>query len=427
MNKLIRDGADVDCADGSHFTALHHAALSGFEDTVSTLLKAGADVNALAPNYGSPLYLAALKARENVFEILLASRASLGPFWGAVGSIVHVAAVGNSVRILQLLYERDVPLDDERLVCVEMLFAVVPLERTRDNYSSRLVSTPHEKIAVLRWPEALTSMIGVRPLDLAALYGHMLSFRWLIDHGVRFDVPLQTVENSFTLTALAGNPYCMALLTNEFHSEVDCRNSDDETALMIASELGNKEVVEVLLKAGASVSFQDRRGSTAIHDAAIEDHRECLKLLIEAPGGGDALTVRYRNKTPFEAVASGGSAACKRILLEKHAQLKCPVDKTYGIQALHSAARDGDARSIRLLAQVGVDVNERETRSTTALFIAIQNNNTEAAQELIDLGVATSREANDGLTAMQLALTYENDELVRLLKERDKRQASTSK
>lgn len=78
MRKLIRDGADVDFVNGSDgFTALHHAVLSGFEDTVEELIVSGADINAVSLLSFSPLSLAALKARSNIVEQLLNRRASL--------------------------------------------------------------------------------------------------------------------------------------------------------------------------------------------------------------------------------------------------------------------------------------------------------------------------------------------------------------
>jgi ankyrin repeat protein len=49
VRKLIRDGADVDVSDEDYgFTALHHAVLSGFEDTVEELIVTGADINAVS-------------------------------------------------------------------------------------------------------------------------------------------------------------------------------------------------------------------------------------------------------------------------------------------------------------------------------------------------------------------------------------------
>ena len=45
--------------------------------------------------------------------------------------------------------------------------------------------------------------------------------------------------------------------------KLDVVNIDGDTALMTAAEQGHAEIVELLLKAGASVSIIDKRGETA--------------------------------------------------------------------------------------------------------------------------------------------------------------------
>jgi hypothetical protein len=74
VQHLLRLGADVDFADDSGFTALHHAVSSGFEDCVQELIKEGADVNNVT-SCGVALNIAADKGRDRVAEILLRARA----------------------------------------------------------------------------------------------------------------------------------------------------------------------------------------------------------------------------------------------------------------------------------------------------------------------------------------------------------------
>jgi hypothetical protein len=74
VQHLLRLGADVDFADDSGFTALHHAVSSGFEDCVKELIDKGADIN-VATSCGVALNIAADKGRSHVAEILLRARA----------------------------------------------------------------------------------------------------------------------------------------------------------------------------------------------------------------------------------------------------------------------------------------------------------------------------------------------------------------
>ena len=70
--------------------------------------------------------------------------------------------------------------------------------------------------------------------------------------------------------------------------KVDLVNIDGDTALMAAAEHGHAEIVELLLKAGASVSITDKRGETATslaqkalakHQAIVEKHQAMLSKL----------------------------------------------------------------------------------------------------------------------------------------------------
>ena len=91
VNYLInRLGVDIDHSDELGYTALHHAALSGFEDIVETLLEAGIDVNAQSVQFGTPLHLAAAKSRTAVVDLLIRYRADVNVL-SKVGSPLNCA------------------------------------------------------------------------------------------------------------------------------------------------------------------------------------------------------------------------------------------------------------------------------------------------------------------------------------------------
>ena len=61
-----------------------------------------------------------------------------------------------------------------------------------------------------------------------------------------------------------GNKSAVALLLAQPGIKLDAINIDGDTALMLAAENGQAEIVEMLLKAGANVRITDKRGETAI-------------------------------------------------------------------------------------------------------------------------------------------------------------------
>ncbi|KAK5170316.1 uncharacterized protein LTR77_004903 [Saxophila tyrrhenica] len=106
VSYLIRLGVDLDHSDDKGYTALHHAALSGFEDTVEVLLAAGCDFNAASLDHGTPLHLGAFKGRKNVVDRLLSYRAKVNAESRLFGSPLHCAAIFPSFAIASVLVKK---------------------------------------------------------------------------------------------------------------------------------------------------------------------------------------------------------------------------------------------------------------------------------------------------------------------------------
>lgn len=82
----------MDYADDNFgYTALHHAALSGFEDVVEVLLEDGAKGNSRSRSEITPLHLAALKGCANVAHLLLRYRANVLAVGSWLGQPLHCA------------------------------------------------------------------------------------------------------------------------------------------------------------------------------------------------------------------------------------------------------------------------------------------------------------------------------------------------
>ena len=96
----------VDHSDDKDYMALHHATLSGFEDTVAALFDADADVNTSGDKHGTPLHLAAIKARANVVHLLLENRTVVDHRSKALGLPLHCAAFSGNGSIADTLKKK---------------------------------------------------------------------------------------------------------------------------------------------------------------------------------------------------------------------------------------------------------------------------------------------------------------------------------
>jgi ankyrin repeat protein len=64
-------------------------------------------------------------------------------------------------------------------------------------------------------------------------------------------------------------------------AKLDLRDYDNETALMMASEKGHKDVCKILLDKGAKLDLQTNSGVTALMMASMNEMTEIVKLLLE--------------------------------------------------------------------------------------------------------------------------------------------------
>lgn len=116
MRHFLQLRIDLDFCDHLGLTALHHAALSGYEDVVEVLIQAGADVNAKSLHFGTPLHLACLKSRTLLVNLLLSSRADVRAESRLVGTPLHCAAQTASIAIIEALRKRGANYSVEALV-----------------------------------------------------------------------------------------------------------------------------------------------------------------------------------------------------------------------------------------------------------------------------------------------------------------------
>lgn len=119
------------------------------------------------------------------------------------------------------------------------------------------------------------------PLDLAAAEDHSDICQMLLDAGA----DLKRNATTIFVPAVKGhiNTVKVLLDAGADANAVDGAGSLGEvSALHLAAELGNKEVVDALLAAGARVDPRTATDTTPLHQAAMNGHTEVVRLLIDA-------------------------------------------------------------------------------------------------------------------------------------------------
>ncbi len=221
------------------------------------------------------------------------------------------------------------------------------------------------------------------------------------------------------------------------YSNIDTRNKNDETALMIAARRGEIEAVQALLAADADKDAREKDGSTALIIAIRWGETEAVQALLAA--GADQNACEEGDYTPLMIAAGIGKVDIMQALLAAGADQNAFVNRDYKIdmmpaglsqeellQALmasylaHRAwgdpidvMKENVANAIRaLLANKEASSNKC---GCTALMLAVWNFRTELVQLLLAAGADKDACAKDGYTALMIAKRLSHSEIVKLL------------
>src|SRR5262249_25781475 len=126
----------------------------------------------------------------------------------------------------------------------------------------------------------------------------------------------------------------------------------------------------------------------ALHLAADLDHREILELLLAA--GAQVNAKDKGGYTPLSDAARKGRAQIIEILLSHGAAVNTKGNET-GFTPLHLAAAAGDAASIRMLLAKGADRSAKDHLGETPLEQAVHSDRPEAVEALLPPGGGSTR------------------------------------
>ena len=142
----------------------------------------------------------------------------------------------------------------------------------------------------------------------------------------------------------------------EQHADVIAPQSDGATALDWAVYRSDKEMVDLLLGAGANARAASREGSTPLWLASINGDAAIIAALLKA--GADANEHLPLGRTPLMAASRTGNVEAIQVLLDHGADVNAR-ETLRGTTPLMWAADEGHAAAIQLLIQRGADFKAR--------------------------------------------------------------------
>ncbi|XP_063543871.1 poly [ADP-ribose] polymerase tankyrase [Cydia strobilella] len=204
------------------------------------------------------------------------------------------------------------------------------------------------------------------------------------------------------------------------------------TPLHFAAGYGRREVVELLIGAGAALQARDDGGLQPLHNACSFGHADVVRALLSA-GAAPAARDNWGYTPLHEAAAKGKVDVCIALLQHgadpniRNTEGKTPLDLAdsatrpvltgeYCAAEVLEAARSGaDERLAALLTPLNVNVHAGDGRRSTPLHLAAGYNRARAVRLLLQRGADTHAKDKGGLVPLHNACSYGHYEVTELL------------
>uniref|UniRef100_A0A2K6FMM1 Ankyrin repeat domain 17 n=1 Tax=Propithecus coquereli TaxID=379532 RepID=A0A2K6FMM1_PROCO len=444
---LLGQGANINAqTEETQETALTLACCGGFLEVADFLIKAGADIEL---GCSTPLMEAAQEGHLELVKYLLAAgRKShmtnvIFPCLSVLGANVNRTTANNDHTVLSLACAGG------HLAVVELLLAhgADPTHRLKDgstmlieaakgghtsvvcyllDYPNNLLSAPPPDVTQLTPPshdlnraprvpvQALPMVVPPQepdkppanvattlPIRNKAVSGRASAMSNTPTHSIAASISQpQTPSPSPVVSPSGMLPIYPAI-------DIDAQTeSNHDTALTLACAGGHEELVQTLLERGASIEHRDKKGThrnvsdyTPLSLAASGGYVNIIKILLNAGAEINSRQVFFSFYKAFQSVS-------KNII----------TGSKLGISPLMLAAMNGHTAAVKLLLDMGSDINAQiETNRNTALTLACFQGRTEVVSLLLDRKANVEHRAKTGLTPLMEAASGGYAEVGRVL------------
>ena len=194
--------------------------------------------------------------------------------------------------------------------------------------------------------------------------------------------------------------------------------SESDARLLTAALAGDAQGVTTAAREGADLETRDADDRTALLIAATEDHVDVAKVLVEL--GADPNALDNRHDTPWLVTGVTGSVAMLETLIPANPDMT--IRNRYGGISVIPACERGHVEYVRRVVQTDTDVNHVNDLGWTALLGAvILGDGSDPYQEIVRILLAAGADPliadNDGVTALEHALAMGQSEVVAILRD----------
>ncbi len=220
-------------------------------------------------------------------------------------------------------------------------------------------------------------------------------------------------RNGLILATLGQKRDVMELLVRNYKININYKDKNGNSALILASAYGLEEELKLLIHLGADINDKGINESTALSNLIQNNLPELAKFLII--NGADLEAKDAFGCTPLMFACEEGNIEIIDMLLNKGVDInsKCKEGNT----ALMYALRFKNQEIFKILLEKGANINEANFDGDTPLILACSNRNEEAAKLLIRKGADLSHKNNLGNTPLIIAVVNNLYDIIKILLE----------
>ena len=185
------------------------------------------------------------------------------------------------------------------------------------------------------------------------------------------------------------------------------------TPLHYANESDDPEIIQILLDAGVEIDKTDPDGHTALSIAVLKNNFEHVKLLYE--NGANISHKPRAGESILHLAALMGHFGLVLYLLQKGIDVNTTNDK--GQTPMHTVVRlceNNISLTITMLVRNGANINQRDNENKTPLDYAFQDSNMDTIKALLKNGAIVS-DNRMKQSIMQIAKNLGMDDVLTLL------------
>lgn len=383
---LLERGANVnrinDVPSGYYTnpTALQCAAENGNINVVRLLIEKGADVNETVNKYAyTALVTSIIYSHDEVFEFLLSKGADVNDARGKLTAL-EAAIDCDKTRMARILLAANAdPTKDSSIIYAVKTGNLELVSLLADAGAD--VNKTNRRISSVGHPDPLTTAVQRNDSDMVR---HLLSLE---------AYPKQSV------------------------------------ALEIATFLGHRTSIPMLLTAGADVNIQTnllnsvykmKWNLSALQIAAWNNDMELILRFIEVGGNIHCAAYPCYGRTALQAAVENHSIDALRYLLKAGADVNAPpASDLGGVTALQAAIKENHLTIVDLLLEAGANANDSCSGrfGYTSLQLAAKKGNNDLIYKLLAAGADVNHlpAISYGYTALQVAADCGHYETVKLL------------